>query len=117
MRTEATSDLLKSSTNVLRQNSFLGLAQWLRALAVLPEDPGLIPSTHMVAYNHLQLQFQEVLCPLLTAKDTSSHMVQTHTGSTFSSILLVLFICFYHTMEIRYRILTRKLKLTGKLKR
>jgi hypothetical protein len=26
---------------------------WLRALAVLPEDTGLISSTHMVAYNSL----------------------------------------------------------------
>ena len=25
------------------------MVQWLRALAVLPEDPGSIPSTHMVA--------------------------------------------------------------------
>ena len=29
------------------------LAQWLKALPALPEDPGLIPSTHMVAYNSL----------------------------------------------------------------
>jgi hypothetical protein len=36
------------------------MAQWLRALALLPEDSGLIPSTHMMAHNHLQLQFQEI---------------------------------------------------------
>jgi hypothetical protein len=29
------------------------MAEWLRALAALPEDLGLIPSTHMVAYNCL----------------------------------------------------------------
>ena len=29
------------------------MAQRLSALAALPEDPGLIPSTHMVAHNHL----------------------------------------------------------------
>jgi hypothetical protein len=29
------------------------MAQPLRALAVLPEDPGSIPSTHMAAHNHL----------------------------------------------------------------
>ena len=29
------------------------MAQWLRALAVLPEVLSLIPSTHMVAHNYL----------------------------------------------------------------
>ena len=29
------------------------MAQWLRRLVVLPEDLGLIPSTHVVAQNHL----------------------------------------------------------------
>ena len=28
-------------------------AQWLRALAVLPEDSGLIPRTQKAAYDHL----------------------------------------------------------------
>ena len=31
------------------------VAQWLRALAVLPEDPGSIPGTHMVTQDHLKL--------------------------------------------------------------
>ena len=29
------------------------MAQWLRALSALAEDPGSIPSTHMVAKNPL----------------------------------------------------------------
>ena len=29
------------------------MAQWLRALAALSEDPGLIPSIHMVAHDHI----------------------------------------------------------------
>ena len=29
------------------------MAQWLRALVVLPEDPGSIPSTHMLIHNCL----------------------------------------------------------------
>ena len=29
------------------------MAQWLRALAALPEDPGSIPSTYMTAHNCL----------------------------------------------------------------
>ena len=27
------------------------MAQWLRALAALPEDPGSVPSTHMTAFH------------------------------------------------------------------
>ena len=34
------------------------MAQRLRALGALSEDPGLVPSTHMMAKNHLQVQFQ-----------------------------------------------------------
>jgi hypothetical protein len=34
------------------------IAQRLRLLAFLPEDLGSIPSTHMAAYNYLQLQFR-----------------------------------------------------------
>jgi hypothetical protein len=29
------------------------MAQWLRALTALPEVPSSIPSSHMVAHNHL----------------------------------------------------------------
>jgi hypothetical protein len=29
------------------------IAQWLSAVTALPEDPGSIPSNHMVAHNHL----------------------------------------------------------------
>ncbi|KAK7798640.1 hypothetical protein U0070_002731 [Myodes glareolus] len=35
------------------------MAQRLRALTALPEDPGLIPSTHMAAHNCLKMQFHE----------------------------------------------------------
>lgn len=28
------------------------MVQWLRALAPLPENPDLIPSTHMIAHNY-----------------------------------------------------------------
>lgn len=37
-----------------------GISQMLelRTLTVPPEDLGLIPSPHMVAYEHLQVQFQ-----------------------------------------------------------
>jgi hypothetical protein len=36
------------------------MAQRLRALSVLAEDPGSVPNTYMVSYNNLQLQFQEI---------------------------------------------------------
>jgi hypothetical protein len=39
------------------------LAQWLRALAALSEDPGSIPRTHMTAYN---CQVQGNLIPSYT---------------------------------------------------
>lgn len=39
------------------------MAQWLSALANLPEDPGSTPS--------LQLQFQGTRCPLLASVGTS----------------------------------------------
>ena len=29
------------------------MAQWLRVLVTLVEDPSLVPSTHMAAHNHL----------------------------------------------------------------
>jgi hypothetical protein len=36
------------------------MTQRLRALAVLPEDSGSIPSTHMATHSCLELQFQEI---------------------------------------------------------
>ena len=43
--------------------------QWSRALVALTKHPGLVPSTHMVAYNHLYLQLQWIWCPLLVSAD------------------------------------------------
>lgn len=43
-------------------NLFYGvgkMALWLKTLAALSEDPGLILSSHMTAHNCQQLQFQE----------------------------------------------------------
>lgn len=31
-------------------------------MAALPEDPGGVPRTHMVAYNRVKLQFEEMQC-------------------------------------------------------
>jgi hypothetical protein len=47
------------------------MAQWLGALAALVEDPGSIPSTHMMVHNYLpKLQFQEMQHPLLISSGT-----------------------------------------------
>ena len=37
------------------------MAQLLRTLAALPEDPGSTPSTHMAAHNSLQFKIQGIL--------------------------------------------------------
>ena len=57
------------------------MAQQLKALAALAEDPGLVPSTHIVANNHLQLQFQDIsgLCRhLVHTWYTDRHKASTH---------------------------------------
>jgi hypothetical protein len=52
-------DLITSNTQILHakaHNTGVGvgeMAQCLRALVVLAEDPGSIPGTHMVTYNDL----------------------------------------------------------------
>lgn len=46
------------------------MALQLRALAVLAEETGLVPRTRMTAQQHLQLQFQDILHPLLTSVGT-----------------------------------------------
>jgi hypothetical protein len=38
----------------------MGIVQQLRVLVTLAEDPHLVPSTYMVAYNTMSLQFQEI---------------------------------------------------------
>ena len=44
----------------------------LRALTVTPEDPGLIPSTHMVGHHHPYFQCWGIQYPFLTYKGTSN---------------------------------------------
>jgi hypothetical protein len=45
------------------------MAQQLRTLAVLAEDPSLVDSTHRAAHNLLLLKFQEIHCCLLASTD------------------------------------------------
>jgi hypothetical protein len=47
---------LKSTIEIILKNKGTRageMAQWLRALAALPEDWGSIPSNHKAAYKHL----------------------------------------------------------------
>ena len=37
------------------------MAQWLRPLAVLPEDPGSVPSIYMTVHNCLKLQLPGIV--------------------------------------------------------
>ena len=53
------------------------MALQLRALAVLAEDPDLVPSTCMAAQHHLELQHQDNQNPLLApvgTRHTLTHM-------------------------------------------
>ena len=43
------------------------MAQQLRALTALPEDPSSVPCIHVVAHNPLYLEFQGIWRPLLTS--------------------------------------------------
>lgn len=63
-------------------------AKQFKALAALAENPGSVPTTHLVP-NHLGLQFQETLHPLLTLAGTR-HTCAVHTGKTT------------HTQKIKY---------------
>jgi hypothetical protein len=47
------SQVFTSRKMVKSQQETKEMAKWLRALAVLPKDPGLISSIHMAAHNYL----------------------------------------------------------------
>jgi hypothetical protein len=40
---------------------------------------GIVPSTHMAAYNHLELQFQGIQHPLLPQQESSTHVMCRYT--------------------------------------
>jgi hypothetical protein len=56
---------------------FFGTGSVMKTIGLLPKDPALISSTHMVVHNSGQLQ--EILCPLLASTGTrNAHGVQIH---------------------------------------
>lgn len=46
------------------------MAQQIRALIAVAEDQGLIPNSHMVGYNHRNLQFYKIQHPPLVSSGT-----------------------------------------------
>jgi hypothetical protein len=53
------------------------MAQWLRALVLLPEDQCSIPSTHIAGLSSLQLQHQRTFHPHtdIPAGKIAEHMI------------------------------------------
>jgi hypothetical protein len=49
-------------------------------LTALPEALASILSTHKVANNYLEVQFQKKLCPLLSSLGTAIYGAQTYAG-------------------------------------
>lgn len=62
------------------------MAQLLKALAILTEDPGSVPSAHMVAPNSLHLQLQGIRHSLLTSTAPELHRVHVYTDKTLTLI-------------------------------
>lgn len=64
---QASCMLTKNITFIIIFTIFLfqarGTAQHLRVLAFRPKDMGSVPSTHIPAHNHLQVQFPERMMP------------------------------------------------------
>jgi hypothetical protein len=57
-----------------------GLAQWLRELAALPEDLGLVPSTCMADSQMSVIATQEDLTPSSGLHGYCTHVMHTHAG-------------------------------------
>jgi hypothetical protein len=55
------------------------MAQWLRALAGLVEDLGLVSGLYMVAHNHLCFQFQGDLMPSTSLLGSCTRVAHIHT--------------------------------------
>jgi hypothetical protein len=58
------------------------MAQQLRALAVLTEDPRLVPSTHIRQLQLLLSPAEGHLCSLLSSMGTLTHVSYTHRHNT-----------------------------------
>ena len=84
-------DQYKTEQNKTKQNQpktlmLYGLAgdmaQWLRAMAALAKELGLIPSMPMVAHNHLQLQSQGSSALFWPSWALHIHATKIHAGKT-----------------------------------
>jgi len=57
------------------------MAQWLRALNALPEDPGSIPSTHMVALTVTPTPSHRHMC----RQNTNGHKIKIRLKNKYGS--------------------------------
>ena len=62
--------------HILKLMARLEVVQLLGVFVALPEDLGLVPSTHIVANNHLPLQFH-MLCLILSIGTTYTKSLKT----------------------------------------
>ena len=73
------------------------MPQWLRAFAVLTEDPGLVLSTHASSSQLPVTPAQEIRCPLLTFEGLCTHMIHTHAlRQTYINTLKINLKIFYN---------------------
>lgn len=54
------------------------LAQELKTIAALPEDPGLSLSIHVAPHSHLELQFQKIWFLLASMGIRHAHGIHTY---------------------------------------
>jgi hypothetical protein len=83
------------------------MAQQLRSLSALAEDPHLVPSTDITAYNHPKLQLQKIWCPLLVSKATKhTYGTLMHTQANIHIHKIQLknksIMCFYFFFPLSY---------------
>jgi hypothetical protein len=64
------------------------MAQWLRALGALPDDPGLSPNISVAAHDHLQLQLHGDLMLSCCFHGQQTHMYCTDIHASKEIILL-----------------------------
>lgn len=69
----------------------------------LPEDRSLFPSTHIAAFDHLQLHFQGIWCLALASRAVKAHMwyKDIYEGKTLKYIQKLFSSFFFSLFEAR----------------
>lgn len=74
-------DIIMSIQGIVKQRQTFRLERQLSSLkknVALGEDPGSVPRTHMIAHDHLYLQFQEMQHRLPASTDTRHACLYTY---------------------------------------